>query len=155
MAARDSTAIVGLLASDVVFHDPVASTRFEGAETVADVYRTLLEACERWECVTELAAPGQHALVYRARLAGKDVEVVDLLSFDDEGRIREIRAMARPLTGMAGFVSAVGPPLGRRNGRIRGAALRLAGFPASKLLASIDAVGSRLIRPRARHRRGA
>jgi hypothetical protein len=148
LATRDPAAVRALLAPDVVFHDPVASARFQGAETVADVYRVLLEACEQWEWLTELASEGQHAIVYRIRLAGKDVEVVDLLWFDDQGRIREIRAMARPLSGMAGFVAAVGPPLGRRNGRIRGALLRVAGWPATKLLVAIDRMGSRLIRPR-------
>jgi SnoaL-like domain len=150
MAARDAEAIRTLLSPSVVFHDPVASARFEGAEAVTDVYRILFESCERWECLTELATHDQHALVYRARLAGRVVEVVDLLSFDREGRISEIRAMARPLAGMAGFVAAVGPPLGRRNGRVRGLLGRLAGWPASKTLVAIDSLGSRLISPRAR-----
>jgi hypothetical protein len=40
-----------------------------------------------------------HALMFRARIAGKDVQGCDFLHYDEDGRFVQLAVMVRPLSG--------------------------------------------------------
>jgi ketosteroid isomerase-like protein len=51
IAARDHAALVETLAADVVLHSAVTATPFEGRETVADIYASVIDSFDHVEVV--------------------------------------------------------------------------------------------------------
>src|SRR3954452_6770615 len=145
MLARDSAALVATFAPDVVLRSPVTARPFRGREEVGELMTELIGALEDLEYTAVADGGDVQVLAFRMRLGGRDVELVDLLRYDDEGLLREVVVHARPLAGAALFISVVGPRVGRRRSRWRGAAA-LAARPLPRLLRALDAAGMRLLR---------
>lgn len=72
---------------------------------------------------------------------------LDVLRHDEEGRVDEIRVVARPLSSVAAFAAVVGPRLARRHGRRRALAVRAVTAPLPSVLAFWDRLVSRVSRP--------
>src|SRR4051812_35471219 len=145
MLARDADALVATFAPDVVLLSPVTARPFRGREEVGELMTELLAALEDLE-YTAVAVDGDTYLVaFRVRLGGREVQLVDLMRFDDEGRLREIVVHARPMAGAALFAGVVGPRIARRRARWRGVAAQAA-RPLPRALRALDAAGMRLMR---------
>jgi hypothetical protein len=79
------------------------------------------------------------------------VEGIDLLRFDQEGRIKEMTVLFRSFTGVAAFLSATGPKLGRRRGGGgRAAVMRVATAPLTFFMRRTAASGPGLLRLKSR-----
>lgn len=144
MEARDHAAFVAALSPDVVLRSPASARPFVGRTEVADLMRPLIAAFERWECRYELADGERHVLAVSARISGRDVELLEELVHDANGRVRELRLHGRPLDGLAAFAKVAGPPLARRRGRSSALAARLLTRPLPALLAGGDGFVTRL-----------
>jgi ketosteroid isomerase-like protein len=107
---RDLPAVGELLAEDIVFHSPVTFHPFLGRETVTALLAEVLQVFEEFRFTDELAMQGAHALIFRAIVAGteREIEGIDLLRFDDEGRIADFTVMLRPLSALVPFAQAMG-----------------------------------------------
>jgi hypothetical protein len=97
-----------LLAPEVVFHSPVTFHPFVGRDTVAQLLALVAQTFEEFRYTDEFATGGAHALIFRASVAGKELEGVDLLRFDEQGLIADFTVMLRPLSGVIGFAQAMG-----------------------------------------------
>ena len=97
-----------LLAEEVVFHSPATFHPFVGRETVSRLLGLVAETFEEFRYTDELQADGAHALIFRASIAGREIEGLDLLRFDDDGLIADFTVMLRPLSGLAPFAQAMG-----------------------------------------------
>jgi hypothetical protein len=104
----DLEAVRELLAPDIVFHSPVTFHPFVGRDTVAQLLSLVAQTFEEFRYTDELAADGAHALIFRAAVAGKELEGVDLLRFDEHGLIADFTVMLRPLSGLIPFAQAMG-----------------------------------------------
>jgi SnoaL-like domain len=107
--AADHAGMVDALADDVRLHSPVAFRPFEGREAVSHVFAALLETFEDFRYTDELESDGVHALVFRARVGDKELEGLDLIRLDGDGRIRELTVMVRPASGLMALAEAMGP----------------------------------------------
>ena len=107
--SRDIDAMSAVLAPDVVFLSPVAFAPFRSREVVAEVLGNVLEVFEDFEYIDDLSAPGSHALIFTAKVGGKDVQGLDHLRVDDDGLITEFTVMVRPLSGAIALAEAMGP----------------------------------------------
>ena len=145
MLARDPAALVATFAPDVVLRSPVTAHPFRGRDQVGELMTELLGALEDLEYTAVADGGDVQVLAFRMRLGGRDVELVDLVRYDDLGRVSEIVVHGRPLQGSALFAAIVGPRLARRRSRWRGAAAGAA-RPLPRLLAALDAAGARLVR---------
>jgi hypothetical protein len=143
--ARDHDAIVRALAPDVVLRSPIFDVPFEGIDEAADLFAVLLE--ELWPLTYLDEIPGDpHVLHFTGEIHGKTLEGIDLLRFDEEGRVKEITVFFRPFPAVAAFLSAMGPKLGRRRaGTARAATLTAAGAPVSALMRATAALGPKLL----------
>lgn len=81
-----------------------------------------------WVHLLELAAQGR-----------------DLLRYDAQGKIAEIRVLIPPLVDIATFAAAIGPPLAAMRSPARGALVGLLTLPLKGILSVADIVASRLI----------
>jgi hypothetical protein len=105
--AWDFAAADELLAEDIVFHSPITFHPFVGRETVSRLLRLVGETFEDFRYTDELDADGAHALIFRASVAGKEIEGIDLLRFDADGLIADFTVMLRPLSGLMLFAQAM------------------------------------------------
>lgn len=114
VAAQDPDAIVAALAPDVVFRSPVVYRPYEGREAAGTVLRAVTRVFEEFEYVQRLQAPdGSVALIFRARVGEREIEGIDLLRFDDEGRVAELTVMVRPMSGINALAAAMADELRR------------------------------------------
>jgi SnoaL-like domain len=96
------------LAPDIIFHSPVTFHPFVGRETVAELLTLVAQTFENFRYTDELVTADAHALIFRASIAGKELEGVDLLRFDEQGLIADFTVMLRPLSGLIPFAQAMG-----------------------------------------------
>ncbi|MGD0453799.1 MAG: nuclear transport factor 2 family protein [Solirubrobacteraceae bacterium] len=104
----DLEAVRELLAPDIVFHSPVTFHPFIGRDTVLALLGLVAQTFEDFRYTDELVADGAHALIFKASVAGKELEGIDLLRFDDQGLIADFTVMLRPLSGLIPFAQAMG-----------------------------------------------
>jgi ketosteroid isomerase-like protein len=105
----DLDSLQDLLADDVVFHSPVTFHPFVGRENVSALLSLVGQTFEDFRYTDELAGEdGSHALIFRASVAGRELEGIDLLRFDADGLIADFTVMLRPLSGLIPFAQAMG-----------------------------------------------
>lgn len=108
--AHDVAAIEALLAENVVFTSPVAYQPYPGKAITAAILRGVSRVFEDFHYVREIAdADGRDlALVFQAKVNGKQVHGCDFLHFDDDGLIDDLTVMVRPLSGANALAEAMG-----------------------------------------------
>jgi hypothetical protein len=99
---RTREALEPLFAEDARFLSPVVFAPYEGKEIVLTI---LVEGAmkvfgEDFEYVHRFENENAAALIFRASVGDREVDGLDLLTFDDEGLITELKVMVRPLSGL-------------------------------------------------------
>ncbi|MGA5559914.1 nuclear transport factor 2 family protein [Streptomyces platensis] len=117
--AQQLDAVEELFTEDVRLYSPVKFTPFEGRPMVLGLFGVLLRTFEDFRYVGELAGSAQTAagpdggsadstvLIFRAIVNGKEIHGIDLLQFDDAGRIKEFTVMVRPQSAVHALGEAV------------------------------------------------
>jgi hypothetical protein len=146
--ARDHDAVVRALSPDVLLHSPILGVPFVGIDEASDLFAVLLEKV--WPLTYLDEIPGDpHVLHFAGEVKGEKLEGIDLLRFDDQGRVNELTVFFRPLAAVAAFLGATGPTLGRRRGGAwRGAVIAGAGAPANAMMRTTAAAAPKLLRLR-------
>ncbi|MEU8772328.1 nuclear transport factor 2 family protein [Streptomyces sp. NPDC048606] len=114
---RDRAGLEELFAPDVRLYSPVKFVPFEGKEMVLGLFGVLLRVFEdlrylgRLEGEAETSADGESApsviLPFRATVDGRQIHGIDLLQFDEAGRIKEFTVMVRPQSAVHALGQAV------------------------------------------------
>lgn len=88
-----------LLADDVIFYSPVVHTPQIGKELTLQYLSAAFHVFfnESFRYVRELTGPNDAALEFEVEIDGINVNGVDLIKWDDEGRIVEFKVLIRPL----------------------------------------------------------
>jgi hypothetical protein len=147
--AQDMDALSSQFAPDIRLHSPLLTTPFEGYDAAVELYEVLFTALKDVEVVFTARNRNIEAFHWRGTAGGRRIEGVDLLTFNAEGKIAEIRVTIRTLPALAAFALAAGPPLARRRGLIRGLVAYALTYPLKPLFAAVDAIEPRLTqRPR-------
>ena len=96
---RDVDALDGLLAHDVVFHSPVVHTPQRGRPITAMYLAAAVVVFgnETFRYVREWHATHEAVLEFLVTIDGIEVNGVDMIRWDDAGRIVEFKVMLRPL----------------------------------------------------------
>jgi SnoaL-like domain len=107
----DLDAAVALLADDVVFRSPAVFKPYEGRAAVETILRTVFGVFEDFRYTDELAGDGVHGLVFEARIGDRQLQGLDLIRPDADGRIAELTLMVRPASGLMALAERMGPAL--------------------------------------------
>jgi hypothetical protein len=96
---RDARALADLLAEDVVFHSPVVHTPQRGR---AITLRYLVAAFDvlfapGFRYVGEWRAERSAVLEFVTEIEGVEIDGVDIIGWNEDGRIVSFKVMARPL----------------------------------------------------------
>ena len=99
LAARDTAALADLLADNAVFHSPVVHTPQVGKALttmyLAGAMQVLGNASFRY--VREVAGARDAVLEFTVDIDGITVNGVDLIHWNEDGRIDDFKVMLRPL----------------------------------------------------------
>ncbi|WP_406339304.1 nuclear transport factor 2 family protein [Streptomyces sp. NBC_00649] len=108
--ANDPDAVEALLAENVVFTSPVAFRPYPGKAITAAILRGVTRVFEDFRYVREInSADGRdHALVFVARVGGREVNGCDFIHLDEDGLIDDLTVMVRPLSGAEALSEAMG-----------------------------------------------
>lgn len=99
VASKDLSGLDALLADNVVFHSPVVHTPQEG-KAITTMYLTgafhILLAND-FRYLREVMGERDAMLEFHAVIDGISINGIDMMHFDDEGRIDDFKVMVRPL----------------------------------------------------------
>lgn len=96
---RNAKGLRDLLADEVVFHSPVVHTPQAGkavtTQYLAAAFQVFFNASFRY--VREVVGPSDAVLEFQVEIDGITVNGVDMIRWNDEGRITDFKVMIRPL----------------------------------------------------------
>jgi len=97
--AQDVAALEDLLAEDVVFHSPVVHTPQRGRAITVRYLSAALHVLnnETFRYVGEWRAPRSAVLEFVTTIDGIEIDGVDIIDWNEDGRISQFKVMARPL----------------------------------------------------------
>lgn len=97
--ARDAAGLPALLADDAVFHSPVVHSPQRGRALVQAYLGAAMQVFgnESFRYVRELAQGRDAALEFEVEIDGVQVNGVDMIRWNEEGRIVDFKVMIRPL----------------------------------------------------------
>ena len=99
VASRNARGLDSLLAENVVFHSPVVHTPQVGKAITVQYLSAAFHVFfnESFRYVREIVGPSDAVLEFQVEIDGVSVNGVDMLKWDDEGRIVEFKVLIRPL----------------------------------------------------------
>lgn len=91
-----------LLSDEILFRSPVAHTPYPGREAIKLVLKNVNQVFQDFTYHRTLATDDGNSLVleFSAHVNGKQLKGIDMLRFDEQGRIVEFEVMIRPLSGL-------------------------------------------------------
>lgn len=114
--AKDVELLSETLREDVVLHSPILFRGFEGREAVIQVLTHVAETLEDLTYVDELAGKRSVALRFKARVGDRELEGIDFLELDEEGRVAELTVFMRPMSALTRFNEQMVERLGVSSG---------------------------------------
>jgi hypothetical protein len=105
--AKDFSRLEELTTEDVIFRSPVVFKPYEGREALAVVLGAVVQVLEDFRYVDQVETGRTAVLVFKARIGDRELDGVDVLRFDGEGRLAELMVMVRPMSGMQALAEAM------------------------------------------------
>lgn len=95
----DPSALAEVIAEDAVFHSPVVHTPQAGRAKVVAYLSAAGQVLggEGFRYVRELTDGNQALLEFETTLGGIHINGIDLITFDEDGKITDFKVMVRPL----------------------------------------------------------
>ena len=108
----DVTPLPELLHPEAVFRSPIAHSPYPGAPVVATILGTVIQVFEDFTYHRQLASADGLSVVleFSANVKGKQLKGIDLVRFDEQGKIVEFEVMVRPMSAL----QVLGEEMGRR-----------------------------------------
>ena len=105
--AKDFSAIDQLFAEQVVFRSPVVYKPYEGREVVAMLLGAVVQVFEDFRYTDQVESGDAAALAFSARVGERELDGVDYLHFDSEGRVDRMAVYVRPMSGVNALAEAM------------------------------------------------
>lgn len=99
VASKSASQLDALLADEVIFHSPVVHTPQIGKPITAKYLLAAMQVFgnETFRYVREVSGPYDAVLEFTLELDGIEINGVDMIHWNDQGRIVEFKVMLRPL----------------------------------------------------------
>lgn len=110
--ATDPQAVRDCLAEGVTFHSPALYEPVVGLDEVTVYLHAVMQVFEDFAYTGEFVGDdGREVLEFRTRVGDRDVQGVDVLTFDEDGLVADLTVLLRPLRGLEATVAAMGRQL--------------------------------------------
>ena len=112
VAARDLSALPGILHEDACFRSPMAFKPYKSAAAVNLILSTVLTVFQDFTYHRSFASDDglNVVLEFSATVGDKSLKGIDMIAFDAQGRIVDFEVMVRPFNGL----QALGAEMGAR-----------------------------------------
>ena len=110
-AERDIAAIEGLLAEEVSVGAPPYWTKLQGRGLVNHLLGLILQTIEGFTYHREWMDGAELALEFTGRVGDMDVQGIDLISLDDENKVRNVDVMIRPVNAVIALQKIISPKM--------------------------------------------
>ena len=104
---KDFSAIDELFAEDVVFRSPVVFKPYEGREAVAMLLGAVAQVFEDFRYTDQVETGDAAALAFSARVGDRELDGIDFLHFDADGRVNRMEVYVRPMSGVNALAEAM------------------------------------------------
>lgn len=101
--AKDLDLLTETLREDVELHSPILFRGFEGREVVTQVLTHVAATLEDLTYVDELHEGDTVALRFKARVGDRELEGIDFLELDGDGRVAVLTVFMRPMSALTAF----------------------------------------------------
>ena len=118
--AKDLEAMTETLREDVELHSPVLFRGFEGREVVTAVLTHVAATLEDLTYVDELHGGDSVVLRFKARVGDRELEGIDYLELDEDGRVAVLTVFMRPMSALTAFNEQMMQRLGVEPGQPTG-----------------------------------
>jgi SnoaL-like domain len=106
--AEDPDALTDALADDVVFRSPAVFKPYEGKAVVSAILvEGAMKVFEDFRYTDQLEGADVATLVFCARVGDRELDGLDLLRFDADGKVGELMVMVRPMSGLNALAEAM------------------------------------------------
>jgi len=112
VSQRDLTRLPTILADQAVFRSPMAFKPYAGAAAVQLILENVMQVFADFEYHRQFATADGASVVleFSAKVGDKSLKGVDLIRFDEAGRIADFEVMIRPFNAL----QALGDEMGKR-----------------------------------------
>jgi SnoaL-like domain len=105
--SKDFSAIDELFAEEVMFKSPVVFKPYEGRDAVAMILGAVVQVFEDFRYTDQVETGETATLAFSARVGDRELDGIDLLRFDSDGRVRELAVYVRPISGLNALAEAM------------------------------------------------
>ena len=105
--SKDFSAFEEIFADAVSFRSPAVFKPYEGRDAVAMLLATVVEVFQGFSYTDQVETAGTAVLAFNARIGDRELEGIDLLRFDDQGKVCEMAVYIRPLSGLNALAEAM------------------------------------------------
>lgn len=110
--SKDVALMTETLREDVVLHSPILFRGFEGRDVVGQVLTHVAATLEDLTYVDELAGENTVCLRFKANVGDRQLEGIDFLELDGDGKVAELTVFMRPLSAITAFNERMAERLG-------------------------------------------
>jgi len=97
---QDMATLSELLADEVEFHSPTVWKPKLGKDVTQYILQMIIDIFEDFEYQREWINDNNFALEFSAKVDGKNLKGIDLIRWNDEGKIIHFEVMLRPINGL-------------------------------------------------------
>ena len=101
--AKDVELMTETLREDVELHSPILFRGFEGRDVVGQVLTHVAATLEDLTYLDELHEGNTVALRFSARVGDRELEGIDFLELDEDGRVAVLTVFMRPMSALTAF----------------------------------------------------
>lgn len=106
----DLSNLSDLLADEVVFRSPVAHKPYEGKQVVFFILTNVIQVFENFTYHRKLyTEDGKNVVLeFSANVSEKSLKGIDMVQFNEQGKIIDFEVMIRPMSGLAALAEQMG-----------------------------------------------
>ncbi len=110
LETRDMSILNELLGDDVVFRSPVAYSPYSGKQVVFFILSNVIQVFENFTYHREfLSEDGANiVLEFSANIGDKKLKGIDMIQFNEHGKIVDFEVMIRPKSGLEALAELMG-----------------------------------------------
>jgi hypothetical protein len=101
--SKDIELMTETLREDVVLHSPILFRGFEGRDMVGQILTHVAATLEDFVYTDELADENTVCLRFKAKVGDRELEGIDFLELDGDGKVTELTVFMRPLSAINAF----------------------------------------------------
>jgi len=110
--AKDLDLLTETLHEDVELHSPILFRGFEGRDVVIQVLAHVAATLEGLTYTDELRQGNTVALRFKATVGDRELEGIDFLELDEDGRVAVLTVFMRPMSALTAFNEQMSQRLG-------------------------------------------